>query len=344
MGVAIGVDSHKGSLAAAALDELGRAVGVREFCNQQRGFESFLQWARDHGEDRVIGIEGAGSYGAGLSRHLADAGEAVYEVPAFLAYRERKRNPSTGKSDPSDAVAIARVTARGERLSSSQRDGILGDLKLLSDHRDQLVNARTRLINRTHTDLVISHPGYEKKIPRLDTKKSRSTALVLLRGDHSVRADLVRDRLREIRRLDNKIADVEKSIALKVKESDTNLTSLNGVGFVIAAKILGEVGDPTRVRSKAAFAMLTGTAPLEASSGMTKRHRLNRGGNRQLNYALHMVALARLRHDPDTKAYMARRKLEGKSSREALRCLKRHLSNLIFRQLIADVRGAAVAA
>jgi transposase len=344
MGVAIGVDSHKSSLAAAALDDLGRAVEVREFCNQQRGFENFLQWARGHGKDRVIGIEGAGCYGAGLSRHLADAGEVVYEVPAFLSYRERKRNPSKGKSDPVDAVAIARVTARGEGMSFPQHDGILADLKLLSDHRDQLVSARTRLINRTHTDLVISHPGYERKIPRLDTKQSRSTALILLRGDHSVRADLVRDRLREIRRLDNTIADVEKSIALKVKESNTNLTSLNGVGFVIAAKILGEVGNPTRVRSKGAFAMLTGTAPLEASSGMTKRHRLNRGGNRQLNYALHMVALARLRHDPDTKAYLARRKLEGKSGREAMRCLKRHLSNVIFRQLIADVRLAAAAA
>lgn len=159
-----------------------------------------------------------------------------------------------------------------------------------------------------------------------------------------MRAGLIRDRIAEVRRLSEKIADVEKQIAGKVKESGTNLTALQGIGFVVAAKILGEVGDPVRLRSKGAFAMLTGTAPLETSSGATKRHRLNRGGNRQLNYALHMMARARLRHDDDTKAYVARRKLEGKSDKEATRCLKRHLSNVVFRQLIADVRTVPEAA
>jgi transposase len=344
MGVAIGVDSHKGSLAAAALDGLGRVVAVREFPNNPRGHDALLQWSRGQGRDRIIGIEGAGSFGAGLARHLLDAGEDVSEVPAFLSYRERKRNPSRGKSDPSDAVAIARVVARGEGLSSPRRADVFVDLKLLSDHRDQLVRARTRLINRTHTDLVISHPGYETRIPKLDSKKNQAAALSLLRGDRSVRAGLIRDRITEIRRLTKKIADVEKQIAAKVKESGTTLTALQGIGFVIAAKILGEVGDPARIRSKGAFAMLTGTAPLEASSGATKRHRLNRGGNRQLNYALHMMARARLRHDDDTKAYVARRRLEGKSDKEATRCLKRHLSNVVFRQLVADVRAVSEAA
>jgi transposase len=344
MGVAIGVDSHKSSLAAAVLDGLGRAVSIKEFCNKHHGFETFLRWIRSHGDDRIIGIEGAGSFGAGLARYLMDAGEVVYEVPAFLSYRERKRTPSKGKSDPSDAVAIARVTARREGLTPPRRDGIFSDLKLLSDHRDQLVRARTRLINRTHTDLVISYPGYESKIPKLDSKRSQSTALILLRGDHSLRAELIRDRIAEIRRLNTKIADAEKQIAGKIKESGTNLIALQGIGFVIAAKVLGEVGDPARIRSKSAFAMLTGTAPLEASSGATKRHRLNRGGNRQLNYALHIMALARLRHDAETRAYVARRRLEGKSDKEALRCLKRHLSNVVFRQLVAEVKVASKAA
>ena len=343
MGVAIGVDSHKSSLAASALDELGRVVGVREFPNDARGHDALLRWSKAH-RDRVIGIEGAGSYGAGLARHLIDAGEVVYEVPAFLTHRERKHNPSKGKSDPSDAVAIARVAARGEGLSSPRRTDVFVDLKLLSDHRDQLVRARTRLINRTHTDLVISHPGYEKRIPKLNSKKNQAAALTLLRSDRSVRAGLIRDRIGEIRRLSKKIADVEKQIAGKVTESGTTLTTLQGIGFLIAAKILGEVGEPARIRSKGAFAMLTGTAPIEASSGATKRHRLNRGGNRQLNYALHMMARARLRHHADTKAYVARRQIEGKSEKEAVRCLKRHLSNLVFRQLVADVRGLLRAA
>src|SRR5919106_229462 len=337
MGVAIGVDSHKSSLAAAALDQLGRVVGVREFPNDARGHDALLQWSKAHGHERAIGIEGAGSYGAGLARHLLDADESVYEVPAFLTHRERKRDPSKGKSDPSDAVALARVVARGEGLSSPQRTDVFIDLKLLSDHRDQLVRARTRVINRTHIDLVISHPGYEKRIPKLTSKKNQSAALTLLRGDRSVRADLIRDRIGEIRRLNKKIADVGKQLAGKVKESGTTLTALQGISFILAAKILGEVGHPARIRSKGAFAMLSGTAPLEASSGATKRHRLNRGGNRQLNYALHMMARARLRHDDDTKAYVARRQTEGKSDKEAVRCLKRHLSNLVFRQLVVDL-------
>jgi len=219
MGVAVGVDSHKSSLAVAALDELGRVVGAKEFPNDARGHDALLRWSKAQDSDRVIGIEGAGSYGAGLARYLIDAGENVYEVPAFLTHRERKRAPSKGKSDPTDAVAVARVTARGEGLSSPRRIDIFVDLKLLSNHRDQLVRARTRLINRTHTDLVISHPGYEKKMPKLNSKKNQDGAMTLLRGDHSVRAGLIRDRIREIRRLSNKIADVERQIAGKVNES-----------------------------------------------------------------------------------------------------------------------------
>jgi transposase len=141
MGVAIGVDSHRSSLAAAALDEPGRVLGTRELSHDALGHQSLLKWAIAQGEGRVIGIEGGGSYGAGLARHLLDAGEDVYEVPAFLSYRERKRNPSRGKSDPADAVAIARVTARREGLCSPRRTEVFVELKLLTDHRDQLVRS-----------------------------------------------------------------------------------------------------------------------------------------------------------------------------------------------------------
>jgi transposase len=197
---------------------------------------------------------------------------------------------------------------------------------------------------RTHKDLVISHPGYETRIPKLNSKTNLKAAVILLRGDHSVRAALIRDRIAEIRRMDDKIAAVEKQIVGAVKTSGTTLTELRGISFIIAAKIIGEVGDLSRLRSKGSFAMLTGTAPLEASSGKTKRHRLNRGGKRQLNYALHMMALARCRGDADTKAYMERLRTEGKSQKEAMRCLKRHLSNVVFRQFVSDVREEATAA
>ena len=339
MGVTIGVDSHKSSLAVAVLDEIGRPVEVREFSNDDRGHDGMISWVHTQGPERVIGIEGSGSYGAGLARALVAAGEDVREVPAFLSHRERKRNPSRGKSDVHDAVAIARVVARGEGLSSPQRTETLEDLRLLTDHRDQLVRTRTQLINRTHKDLVISHPGYDRRIPKLNSKKRQRAAVTLLRGDHSIRAELIRDRIVEIRRLDDKIAGLEKRIIAKVTESGTTLTQLRGIGFIVAAKILGEVGDVSRLRSKGAFAMLTGTAPLEASSGKTKRHRLNRGGNRQLNYALHTMALARCRGDADTKAYVIRLRTQGKSDKESMRCLKRHLSNVVFRQLALDLRG-----
>ncbi|MDQ4027837.1 MAG: IS110 family transposase [Actinomycetota bacterium] len=149
----------------------GAVVGIREIPNDARGHDAVVRWINAQDCDRVIGIEGAGSYGAGLARHLLDAGEDVYEVPAFLSYRERKKNPSRGKSDSTDAVAIARVAARRQGLCSARRTEVFVEFKLLSDHRDQLVRARTQLINRTHKDLVISHPGYEAKIPRLNTKK-----------------------------------------------------------------------------------------------------------------------------------------------------------------------------
>ena len=169
-----------------------------------------------HGTDRVIGIAGSGNYGADLARRLLEIGEDVREVPAFLSHRERKKNPSRGKSDVNDAVAIARVVvARGYGLSSPRRTETLQDLKLLSDHRDQLVRARTQLINRTHKNLVVSHPGYEKRIPKLSSKKNLRAAMTLLRSDRLVRAELIRDRIVEIRRLSEKIGALEKQIAVK---------------------------------------------------------------------------------------------------------------------------------
>jgi transposase len=169
-------------------------------------------------------------------------------------------------------------------------------------------------------------------------------ARALLGRDRSVRAGLLRRRLGELLRLSTEIGGADRLIAEKLGEANSTLTEIHGVGPFIAAKILGEVGDPSRVRSKAAFALLSGTAPLVASSGQTHRHRLNRGGNRQLNWALHYVALVQSRTLPEAKAYLARQRDAGKSYREALRCLKRHLSNVVYRHLQADMGGLEQAA
>jgi transposase len=163
MGVTVRIDSHKSLLAVAVLDDLGGPLGVREFANNPTEHENLRRWIASHGDARVIGVEGSGNFGAALTRHLLENGEEVREVPAFLSHRERKKSPARGKSDPQDALAIAHVAARGDGLSAPQRTETFQDLKLLSEHRDQLVRARTQLINRTHKNLVVSHPGYEQQ-------------------------------------------------------------------------------------------------------------------------------------------------------------------------------------
>jgi transposase len=159
-----------------------------------------------------------------------------------------------------------------------------------------------------------------------------------------VRAELLRSRLGELLRLEGEVAAMDRRIGAMVRETGTSLTQIPGVGPFLAGKILGEVGDPSRVRSKAAFAVLSGTAPVPASSGQTHRHRLNRGGNRRLNWALHYIALVQCRIMPEAKTYMARQREAGKSHKEAMRCLKRHLSNVVYRHLVTDAREADLAA
>jgi transposase len=333
--VAIGIDTHKGSLAAASVDALGRVLGVREFGNDPRGQRALVRWVTEQAGPRRIGIEGSLNYGASAARTLLDSGEDVREVSPMLTHVERRRR-STGKSDPIDAVAIARVVAADETLPSARRAALLSDLKLLVDYRDQLVRARTQVANRVHANLVVIRPGYEQTVPNLRARRHVLKARALISRDRSVQGELVRRRLGEILRLETEIAQSDRAIAAKLRETGTTLTQIPGVGPFIAAKILGEVGEISRIRSKASFASLSGTAPLMASSGQTHRHRLNRRGNRQLNWALHYIALVQSRTTPEAKAYLARQREAGKSHKEAMRCLKRHLSNVVYRHLLLD--------
>jgi transposase len=319
-------------------------MGTAEFSNDPRGHRALLGWVGERGPDRVIGIECSLSYGATLSRVLLRSGEDVREVPTTLTHRQRRRRASQGKSDMVDSVAIARIVASGEVLPSAHRLEVLADLRALVEYRDQLVRARTQVANRTHADLVNVLPGYERRVPNLRAKAYRTTARSLLREDRSVRAELGGKRLGELSRLEREIAAMDRRFRAAVQKTGTSLTSIPGVGPFIAAKILGEVGDPSRIRSKPAFAVLSGTAPLSASSGQVQRHRLNRGGNRQLNCALHYIALAQCRISPDAQAYMDRQREAGKSHKEAMRCLKRHLSNVVHRHLVADARRGELAA
>jgi transposase len=333
--VAIGIDSHKGSLAAAAVDELGRVVGVTEVSNDYLGHRELLRWrATLRGEVRV-GIECSGSYGNSAARVLVGAGEDVYEVPSNLSHREARRL-NRGKSDSIDAVAIARVVARGDALPRARVDQRFEDLKLLSDHHDHLKRLRTQLTNRIHKQLMIAHPGYHRSLGSMRTEKAKRSILMMLRRNDSVRAELIKRNVRELRRLDAETKELKADIRRAVAATGTSLTSQCGIGSVIAARVLGEVGDVSNLRSKAGFARLTGTAPIPASSGMTVRHRLNRGGNRKLNHALYFVAVTRCRLDDETRVFMERKLSEGKTKKEAIRCLKRHLANVVYRNLVAD--------
>lgn len=329
MGVAVGIDSHKRMLAVAAVDSVGKVIAAREFANHREGHMRLLRWIRSVDVDRAIGIECSGSFGAALSSFLVASGEDVAEVPAGLAHREARRLVARGKTDAGDAIAIARVVARGDGLARVDRRQTWTDLKFLSDRRDQLIVERTRTINRIHKALVILKPGYETKTGKLTRKQALSRVTTLLRGDRSIAADIVRDLVADVRRLDKAVTEVEPLIAELLQRSGCRLMEQSGIGPVTAARILGELGNANRIRSKAALALLAGVAPIPASSGQTTRHRLNRGGNRKLNHALHVIAINRCRLDPRTRAYVARRMAEGKT-KEALRCLKRHICNGIF--------------
>ena len=337
--VTIGVDTHKVTLAASAIDAAGRELDARTFRNDRQGHASLLRWARAHGTERRFGIEGSGSYGAALARLVSDAGETVVEVPAVLTQRERRHLRRPGKSDSGDALAIARVTLREQGLGPVQMAGIAEDLKLLVDARDQRISERTRAANRLHAYLVVLAPGPAAQIHNLTAASHLAAARRQIKRRSGTRAELARTEWARVRTLTAEVLELECRIRSLVRASGSNLPTIRGVAAITAAKLIGETGDPRRLRSSPAFAALSGTAPIPASSGQTSRHRLNRGGNRQLNRALHTIAVVQARTDPRAQAYVTRRIAGGKSRLEALRCLKRHLADVVFRTMVADAVG-----
>ena len=331
-----GIDSHKDTLAVAVIDSGGRAVTVRQLPNDLAGFAALTALTAEHGVQRV-GIEGSTNFGWAAAMHLVAAGMTVVEVPPLLTSRERLSRPGQGKTDPVDAVAIARITARETFLPPVRpMDGLPADLRVLMDYREQLIAERTATVNRVHTDLGWLRPGYQHRLPRLTRPMHLRAALELLENNSSVRATVTRARLQRLLAIHTELAGLREQIAALVQQSGTSLTSIYGVGVFVAARILAEVVDVRRYPSRHAFAAANGSAPIPASSGRTVRHRLNRGGNRQLNRALYTIAITEIRADTEGRAYYERKRAEGKTSREALRCLKRRLSDVVYRTLRAD--------
>jgi transposase len=336
MEVTVGIDSHKYNLTVAVIDALGRGLASCDFVNHPDAWKLMFKWMHGFGTITAVGIEGSGQYGAAVAKWLMAQGIVVKEVPAHMTYQERKRTPSRGKSDLNDASKIALVTLReNQDLRSAGRDQPHTDLKVAVEYRDQLVRSRTQQANRAHALLATIRPGSLPKV-KLTTSHGLKQALAAVRGDHQVSAELVRAHVAEIRRLTMQIQKMDHLLQELLSRMGTTLTAQVGIGAMIAARILAETKGVGRIRSKAGFAMLSGTAPIPASSGQVQRHRLNRGGNRSLNHCIHMVAVNRLRLDPDSRAYYQRKITEGKTKKEALRALKRQVANRIYQCLEQD--------
>jgi transposase len=330
---AIGIDTHKRTLAACAVDEVGAVIDERTFSCDPAGFAELAAWAGGVAPEATIGIEGSASYGAPVAHHLVAAGFAVREVPPQLSRRERGRSRRPGKSDPGDALAIARVTLREPDLPPVRLEDRSTELGLLADARDDLVHAQTRARNRLHAHLMVLLPGYGRTVAQLVSGRQLLAIEQALDGQAGVRAELARALLAEIRDLGRRAAELERSMTAVVASHP--LLGLPGVGPLTAARLVAEAGDVERFRSPAAFAMLAGVAPIPASSGETQRMRLNRGGNRRLNRALYTIALSQAWHHQPARTYIARKQAEGKSWAEALRCLKHRISRPVFRLLQA---------
>jgi transposase len=334
--VAIGVDTHKASLAACAIDATGRELSQGSFANSGAGHCAFERWLASLPHPRRIGIEGSGSYGAALAQRLRGASEDVREVPVALTARERRRSGRLGKCDPLDALAIARVALPEEGLPLVRDPRAHRDLKLLVDYRDQLIAEQTRVRNRLHSDLLLLAPGSPSQLGDLKTARGLRVARRELAALAGVAAELARLRIARLEALAGEIDQSKRSVERALADRHQALRSICGVGALTAARLLGETGDARRFRSPAAFAMACGVAPIPASSGKTQRMRLNRRGNRRLNRALFIVAFTQAREHAPARAYLKRKRLEGKSWKEAMRCLKRQLADVVYRAMLAD--------
>ena len=329
----IGIDSHKDTLTGCRIDQALRPVETRCVPNTPQGHARLVSWAHDTATQRVA-IEGSGHYGRPVALALAEADVEVVEVPPQMTSTERKRQRTRIKNDHTDALLIARVAAREQDLPSPRPDGVTEDLRLLVGYRRELVETRTRTINRLHADLTHLRGEY----PNLPTNLTSTTAVTrtirVLARSGATRAQIAKQRARTIRSVTRQIQELNHQITTLVKTTETTLTNIHGIGHLTAAEIIAQVGNTNRYPTKAKFAMANGTAPLETSSGPTIRHRLNRGGNRQLNRALYTTALTQIsRPGSEGHTYYQHQLTRGKTPKEAIRNLKRHISNRVYKHL-----------
>lgn len=342
MSVTIGIDPHKSTHTAVAVDRDEHQIARLTIAADRHQTDRLLAWAEPLDADRVWAIESAAGLGQLLAQQLIAAGEHVVDVPPTLTARVRLLGSSKGsKNDPNDAFATAIAGLRHCGLRTVTRDGHTAILRLLADRHHDLAALRTQSACRLHVLLrELSAGGAPIRISAAQGEDFLSAL-----GHQSdlvavERARLAGEHLADIRRLDAELTAVKIRIRDAVIASGTALTELHGVGPVVAAMVLGHVHDINRFRTRAQFASYNGTAPIEASSGNHQRHRLNPRGNRQLNHAIHMIAVTQVGHDTPGRAYYLRRQAEGNTRKEALRALKRRISDAVWRQLQIDARDA----
>ncbi|WP_425264146.1 IS110 family transposase [Streptomyces caeruleatus] len=339
----MGVDTHRDFNVAAALDERGRKLGTLTVPTTSAGNQSLLAWARSLGETvRGFALEGTGSYGASLTRHLLTAGEFVVE--ATRPRRDRQASRNDGKSDFMDALRAAKaLLAEDLDIAPKHRDGDVEVLRLLLIAKRSAVKARTQAVNAMRAILVTAPDELRNRL-RGTSKDELIERCLRLRpaaeGLEAAAKRTLRHLARRCRMLTEEADQVDAEVAEIVRRAAPELLELHGVGTGTAATLLVAAGDnPTRMRSEASFAHMAGVAPLPTGSGLTSgRHRLNRGGNRQANNALWTVVVTRMRTDERTQKYLARRTAEGKSKKEIVRCLKRYVAREIYRTLLARYR------
>jgi transposase len=338
--VVIGADPHKHSVTIEVLDPRERVLLQARYGTDADGYRQLLADVRRF-PHRRWGVEGCNGTGKHVAQRLVADGETVFDVPAKLAARVRVFDTGNGrKTDPADAHSVAVVALRTANLVAVRVDDDLVALRLLVDRRDELSRTRTQTINRLHRLLLELVPGGAKRFLTAPQAKAILDAVTIADDDTAgqVRHQIAHELLTEVTVLDRKIKDSDKTLRQAVAATGTSLLDLNGIGPAGAARILGDVLDISRFATRHRFASWNGTAPLDASSGDQTRHRLSRAGNRRINRALHIMAIVQIRHDTPGRAYFRRRVAAGKTPMEALRALKRRLSDVVCRRLIADVR------
>ncbi len=344
-----GVDTHKDTHTAAVVDQAGRVLGTAQFAATAAGYRALLDWLRGYGRLQLVGVEGTGAYGAGLTRYLQAGGVVVVEVDR----PDRKTRRFAGKSDPIDAQAAALAALSGRRDGTPKdRTGVVESIRLLRIPRRTAVAQRAKVMVQIKAILVTAADPVRAALSGLRDRDLIAT-LAASRpdpagvGDPAIAARIVLRRLaREHQHLTEEITDLDELLEPLVAQAAPDLLALHGVGPDVAGQLLVTAGaNPDRLTSEAAFAALCGVAPVPASSGRTTRHRLNRGGDRQANAALYRIVLCRLRWDARTRAYAERRTTEGRTKPEIIRCLKRHIAREVYRALprlhLNDLASAA---